>query len=227
MNAKIWVEIEIPAGLKLTQSLVDPSALKGVLRDELTNKVVDIPDLKPVKNIFEKFGPKEWIITSLGVAIVAGVSYYLGTKSNKDERSGTPSELVATEASVEQIGQEHKIAVQIPMSQEIDELIDQPNITMSVEAWLDLLRKAVMVSSLEERMWMILSSVKISGEDSRVIAWQEAIKSLTPREMATLLRAEFEKQPGFSEASEVEELLRKLLGDNPDDGPAALGAPTH
>ncbi len=221
--------IRVWDGMKLCASRQTNGAAKGLLRDVQTNALVTHAEIflpSKTTSMLKYLTPKDRVVLGLGAfavvvataATVKGFDRLIRRRAAKTRKSG--SDLLTGVKLHEQsedvdTGNETDTLV---VRSEIDVSEPQLVFTMSAADWQRLLQKAAILSSLEERIWMLLSSVRIEGGDEDVLAWQRRISELSPREAADELRELLETHPELSDDEELADLIRMFIDERRDDG---------
>ncbi|MCO7204676.1 hypothetical protein NH287_14390 [Microbacterium sp. CnD16-F] len=229
--------IRVLDGMKLSASKQTEGAVKALLRDAKTNSLETHAEIFLVdkgKSALKNLTPRDWAILGIGALVLVGAT--VGTvKGIEHLRQRRTQKAKSTEAAATREIQLYELSGEVTVAEESVALIvgsdvelaeDQLVITMSAEDWRELLRRAVALNSLEERIWMLLSNVRIEGGDVGVLQWQQRMKKLSPQEVAGEIRRMLEAHPELQANEELAELIRIFINGRSDDGrhePGRLG----
>lgn len=214
--------IRVSDGTKLSTSHQTPGAVKALLRDVQTNNLKTHADIFLVdksKSAFTNLTPKDWAILGLGALVVVGatVATVKGVDHIKQQRAlraTTGEDTAPSDIEIHQSSDE--IALIIPSK--VDFTGEQLVVTMGAAEWQELLRKVMMLNSLEERIWMILSSVRIEGGDENLLEWQQRMKKLSPQEFSNEIRQTINAHPELRDNEKLAEFIRLFINSEGDDG---------
>ncbi|WP_306893558.1 hypothetical protein [Agromyces albus] len=220
--------IRVLDGMKLSSSRQTEGAVKTLLRDPKTNSLLTHAEVFLVdksKSVLKDLNTRDQVLLGIGalaligvtVATVKGIDYF-------NERRGAKAKSIEPEAPAEielyelpeELDTVEKPVVLI-IGAEVDISDERVVITVSAEDWTELLRKTVMLNSLEERIWMFLSSVRIEGGDEDVLEWQQRMKGLSPQETADEIRGMLESHPELRDDEDLADRIRILIDGRSDD----------
>lgn len=210
--------IKIPNGTHLSASHFEIGSGPGHLFRDGTNALAGHADIKIVNPADKNFKIAVLVAGAVGVGVVGTIfvqKMIKKLKVSKDKKVESNS-IVESESTV--ITED---------SNALDPYQNEINLSLSVEQWTNLLSKALVLDSLEARIWFVLKNVQIVGDDSQVLEWQSMLKTLSPAEFSSQVKVLLQGDPALQENPVLVELLRKFINESPDEGPAALGAPTR
>ncbi|TYL50437.1 hypothetical protein [Agromyces mariniharenae] len=225
--------IRVLDGMKLSASKQTEGAVRALLRNAQTNSLETHAEIFLVdksKSALKNLTPKDWAVLGIGTLVVIGAT--VATVKVMDRfKAGRPekAEAIKTDGShgIELHEPSEELSpveapVALVIGSEVETADEQVFITMTAEDWQELLRKAVLLNSLEERIWLLLSSVRIEGADEDVLEWQQRMKELSPQAAASEVRLMLEAHPELRYDEELADLIRMFIDGRPDDGDARL-----
>lgn len=109
----------------------------------------------------------------------------------------------------------------------IDLHINAQSIILTQDQWKRLLEQILKVEAMKQFLIQILKSAEMSDGDPDSLEWQRNLESLSNEEINQKFQITIQENPEILESSEVQEILKLLFRDGPDDGTAALGTPTR
>ena len=230
--------MRVPKNLHLSESGRPGGGLSSLARDEdnrLTTHAEFFPEesdssdddtSKLEQSFSDGSSPKDAIAlaVTLFVAGLAGYGLAKGVAYLKERRSrkrGAKEVDAATNAELPAPSREVVAAEEpIPLiiSQELEPGGGQPVLTMSPDEWQALLREAATLTLAGERLWMILSSVRIEDANSAELEWQRKMKAMSPGERLAEIRHVLHTHPELQGQLELSELIKLFVNNQSDDG---------
>ncbi|MFZ4841131.1 hypothetical protein [Mycetocola saprophilus] len=227
--------MRVPKGLHLSESSKTEGGFSSLARDEnnaLKDHGVFIPadddddSEDESSSLFERLSAKEMAViglaigaaAALGYGIASGVQYLknLSIEKKKVKEAQATAEVELDEPSDKIATAEEPVTTLIGTEFELSDV--QPSITMSADEWQDLLRKLVMLNSLEERIWILLSNARIEDGSENMLEWQQRMKAFSQQEAANQIRLMLEAHPQLQDKKEVAELIKAFINGRPDQG---------
>lgn len=220
--------IRVWDGMKLSTSSQTEGAMKALLRDLKTNRLLTHAEVFLVdksKSALKDLNTRDQVLLGIGalaligvtVATVKGIDHFNERRAAKAKsiEPEAPAEIELHEPFEELDTVEKPVVLVI--GSEVDLSDERVIITVSAEDWTELLRKTVMLNSLEERIWMFLSSVRIQGGDEGVLEWQQRMKRLSPQETADEVRGMLASHPELRDNEDLADRIRMFIDGRSDD----------
>ena len=110
---------------------------------------------------------------------------------------------------------------------EVESVEHTKSIELTTDQYMRLVQALLNVDAVKMAIIGILGNAEIVGTDEKALEWKHVLETGTPEEIDAKLKEELAANPEIMETPEIRELFLKFLGEDPDDGPEALGAPTR
>lgn len=226
------MEVFEEVGTHLSNAVGEPGGFKGTSRSDATNLITDIPTLRKPDSVLKDLPDKDVAIL-VGVvvaAVAAGAGITWGIMSAVKKRKA--KKLAELEREAKRLKPTQLQSIEIENSDQfrdfqLEKFEPSNSIALSVEQWNFAISEMLKLEAFRDKAWELLRGAIIVDSEQETLEWKMKLEQATPEELAQMVQQVLAEHPEILESTNFAQMQEILLRQDPDEGPATLGAPTR